>query len=193
MIPKGLFTQLAMVVLSIGIIITYVKPAFADIGRVQDDIAIYSNKRAEVATVNDELQKLATKLNNISRDDQNKLNTYLPNTVDYIAVPRDLLFIVLQSGALYRDVSYKGALEKKTNSKNQDVSTSLPLSHSFLLSVEGTYEQIKSLFRLMEQNNYPLEVDSLDIQVIEGGFLSLDMTLITYSYQEPGVANKIVF
>ncbi len=41
MIPKGLFSQIAMMILSLAIIFTYVKPVFEEIGEVQDNIGPY--------------------------------------------------------------------------------------------------------------------------------------------------------
>ena len=38
---------------------------------------------------------------------------------------------------------------------------------------------------MVEQNEYPLEVISLDISVLEGGFLAAEFEIATYSQYEP--------
>jgi hypothetical protein len=88
---------------------------------------------------------------------------------------------------LYKSVKYAGAeLGEKDNrrSKDADPATGSPLKpHVFNLSVDATYDQLKGLLRLLEQNNYPLEVHALDIQKSEGGFLNVSLDLVTYSFE----------
>ena len=201
MIPKGLFAQIAMVVVSIAIIITYVEPAFSEIGEVQDNIAVYKTEREKVSKVNDQLNALLETQKSVSLVDQNKLLTYMPDAenIDTIAVPRDLALIALQAGVLYRNASYVGTADVKKSPKSDEQSSApgtlaeLPKPYRFSFTVEGTYNQLKNLFRLLEQNHYPLEVTELSVQKIEGGFLNVDMQLTTYAYQAALSDNEIVF
>lgn len=192
MIPKGLFTQIGMVIVAVSIIITYVQPAFAKIGSVQDIIEVYSQERKKVESVNAKLSKLMSDIENVSNDDRRQLLTYLPDSVDEIAVPRDLVLITAEAGVLYKNSSFVG-LDETLTPKSSGESINLPKAYSFTLSVEGTYDQLKNLFRLMEQNNYPLEVRSVEIDKIDGGFLGAEIQLITFSYQDQIMDNKIVF
>lgn len=182
MIPKGLFTQIAMVILSIAIIITYVEPAFGDIGDVQDEIGVYREEREKVASVNAQLAGLVQRLETIPREDQRRLERYLPDEVDPIAVPRDLAILAVESGVLYKSAGFVGAESFETAPTNDSTET-FPEVHLFTYNVEGTYGQLKELFRLMELNDYPLEVRTLSVQRIEGGFLSASMQIATYSYE----------
>ena len=45
MIPKGLFTQIGMIIVSVLIIITQINPIFAEIKAVQDSISVYQEER----------------------------------------------------------------------------------------------------------------------------------------------------
>lgn len=185
MIPKGLFTQIGMVIIAIAIIITYVKPTFTEISEVQDSIEVYQSERAKVESVNEQLATLLSRMEGVSNDDKRRLQTYLPDTVDGISVRRDLTLITQEAGVFYKDTSYGGESYNNSNrnNKTQDEVGGNPTAHSLTLSVEGTYTQLKNLFRLIEQNNYPLEVSSVSIQKIEGNFLSADIDLTTYSYK----------
>jgi len=199
MIPKGLFAQIAMVVVSIAIIITYVEPAFGEIGEVQDSIAVYREEREKVSQVNAQLSSLLQTQKSVSLVDQNKLLTYMPDkeNIDTIAVPRDLALIALQAGVLYRSAAFAGTTDAPQSTTDQASTpgalTELPKPYNFTFAVEGTYTQLKNLFRLIEQNHYPLEVTELSIQNIEGAFLSVDMQLTTYAHQSALPANEIVF
>jgi hypothetical protein len=68
-----------------------------------------------------------------------------------------------------------------------------PQEYTFDLSIEGTYEQIKNLFGLLEQNNYPIDVQTLSIQMKDGGFLTADMGLSVYAHKSSVSNEEIVF
>ncbi|MEN9922405.1 MAG: hypothetical protein RL097_682 [Candidatus Parcubacteria bacterium] len=196
MIPNGLFTQIGAMIISVGIIFTYIEPSFAEVKLLQDDIARYQKEREGVLAVNSLLSSLVTKMENVSPTDRQRLLAYMPNEVDELYVSRDLQIMAQKAGVLYRDVKYLGKEEEKKpsrNTPNQVVAVgSNP--HIFSLSAEGTYEQIKALFDLIAKNKYPLEVHRLAIKQTEGGFLSVDTDLVTYSYRDNGfTSEEIVF
>ena len=184
MIPRGLFTEIIMIGLAVGIIFTYIRPSFADITKIQDDIMLYQTEREKVSEVNDKLKSLKEKMDEVSGDDKDKLFTYLPDQVDIIDIPRTLSFMAESAGLILVDVSYSGVLQN-SDSEEDDFS---PIAHSFSLSVEGSYSQIKRLLSMMEQNEYPLEIKSLDISVLEGGFLEAKFDIATYSQYEPPIS-----
>lgn len=180
MIPKGLFTQIAMIVVSGGIIITYVQPMFAEIGETQNDIAVYREEQKKVAQVNQQLATLSARLDQISALDQRKLLTYMPDRVDNIAVPRILQFIAQEAGVIFVTVSYGEVADDLASSYSRN--EAYPVPHTFDVTVEGTYSQIKRFLRLLEQNEFPLEAHGLNIQVVEGGLLSAQVRVITYAH-----------
>ncbi|MCA9361984.1 hypothetical protein KC906_01285 [Candidatus Kaiserbacteria bacterium] len=194
MIPKGLFTQIGMMIIAVGIALTYVQPAFDDIKSVQDDIARFQQERQKVADVNQLLNRLVTDMENVSPNDRLRLLTYMPDAVDSIAVSRDLLFITRESGALYKNVQFSESGGSRSSNNRTGIDNSgLPTPHHFSLSVEGTYNQVKKLFELIEQNNYPLEVHNTDISVMEGGFLNVNVELVAYAYKHRGLDKEIIY
>lgn len=185
MIPKGLFTQIGMVIISIAIIITYVQPTFAEIGESQDQISVYQQERERVAAVNQMLASYVSRLDSVASTDQQRLITYMPDEVDVVAVQRDLLFITQQAGVLYQDSDVTESRPASRSTSRSATTDELSDQQKFSLSIEGTYDQVKEFFRLLEQNNYPLEPFGVQIKSLEGGFLSVSMDLVTYSYKEP--------
>lgn len=185
MMFRGLFSQIVTVLLAIGIAFFYIEPTFNEIGKMQDDMALYQQEREKVDAVNTQLSALVSGLNSVEESDQRKLVNYIPDEVDPIAVPRLLQIIANQAGLLFNSFGYDGvdfrAIQNAENSAVKDY----PVPHTFTISVEGTYGQIKNMLELMERNEYPLEVHNLDIKVLEGNFLSADMTVITYSHVLP--------
>ncbi len=185
MISKGLFTYLAMIALAVGIAIFYIEPTFSGISKMQDDIALYQEEQKKINQVNNQLAVLVGQLEGVPSSDQNKLLTYLPDQIDTIAVSRTLQIIAQQSGVLLENVSYGKVDQKSIDEAEQSGVTDFPVPHTFSVSVQGTYRQIKTMLGLLEKNEYPLEVHELEIGVVQGNFLSVEMTVVTYSHLYP--------
>lgn len=184
MISNGLLTQVAMIALSIGIAITYIMPTFDEIKILQDNIADNQTQILKVVDVNSSLASLVSQMDSVTNQERAKLNKYLPDTVDPVSISRDLLYISSQAGVLYND-STSGAQAQRRSSASkddEDDGTNTATAHTFSLSVEGTYKSIKNLFNLLEANDYPLEIRSVNLTRIDGVFLSASLDLATYTY-----------
>lgn len=194
--PTGLFSQIALIVLSFGIIFTYIKPALGEIGTLQDDIAVYQTERQKVVAVNQKLDRVSSAVNAVGADDQRRLLTYIPDQVDAVAVPRDLNSIAQTAGVILSQIKYEGPQESTAPTGFVDPSllpvTSdfmdfKPEAHVFSFEFEASYEQVKAVLAAIEKNAYPLEVHEMNIEKNEGGFLSVTMRLITYDRLPPAV------
>jgi hypothetical protein len=196
MMPTGLFSQIALIVLSLGIIFTYIKPALSEIGTLQDSITVYQTERQKVANVNQKLERVSSAVNAVSTDDQRRLLTYIPDQVDAVAIPRDLNSIAQTAGVILSQIKYEGPQESSEPPSFVDPSL-LPVSpvfldfkpepHVFTFEFEASYEQIKVVLAAIEKNAYPLEVHEMTVEKTEGGFLSVKMKLITYDRLPPPV------
>lgn len=195
MIPKGLFSQIAMVAVSVAIIALYVEPAFSDIAGVQDNIAVYQEELQKVSMVNATLNRHIETKKSVALVDQAKLARYLPDPddLDDIAVLRDLALISIEAGVLYKEAVFLGEDVVVADQTLETDLTPKAMPMRFSFGVEGTYGQIKNLFSLLEQNDYPIEISALSIDQIEGGFLGVEMEFVTYAYQSELSAEEIVF
>lgn len=182
MIPRGLLMQIAITILSVGIIVSYVKPTFDLIGKNQNQIGVYKEELVKVAEVNDKLAQLSSNVSAIDAVDQRRLLTYMPDIVDTIVVPRTLEAIAEESGVILKNVTSESETKKTSSSDTVSVvdPTIQPQAAIFAMAVEGSYDQLKKLLQLLEQNEYPLEVTSLKITKLDGGFLAIDLTITTY-------------
>ena len=195
--PTGLFSQIALIVLSLGIIFTYIKPVLGEIGTLQDNITVYQTERQKVTNVNQKLDRIVSAVSAISADDQRRLLTYIPDQVDAVAVPRDLNSIAQTAGVILSQIKYEGPQESSTASGFVDpsllpVTSSFmdfkPEAHVFTFEFEASYEQVKVVLAAIEKNAYPLEVHEMTVEKTEGGFLSVNMKLVTFDRLPPPVA-----
>lgn len=184
MIPSGLFTQIGMVMLSLGIIFTYIKPELEKIKIINETIVSYEEQGKTVLEVNSLLSGYLAKKDSLSSENIARLNKYLPNEVDLISVQRDLYLITKQAGLVYVNSETSDTKSNSRKKENIVSSDNLPTQHQVSLLVEGTYSQVKDLLKLLQQNEYPLEVSSMSIAPTEGGFMKVEFTLNTYSYNK---------
>jgi len=190
----GLFSQISAIIISVVIGVFFVQPIVTEIGEIQTDISSYQDERQKVQVVNASLAEDVTFLQGISPLDRQKLATYMPRVVDDIAVLRDIEFMVAEAGLVYNSLAYEG-IEQEVLSFVEDVDSVLgdnvPTKHSFSVDVTGRYTDIKTFMRILEQNNYPLEIHALDIAALETGLMSASMTLVTYSDDAVLLSNNL--
>lgn len=180
MIFNSFVTQIGMLLLGVGIIFTYVQPTFAKIGTMQTTIAQYKEEQEKVNEVNGQLASLVAKVNEISASDMRALTTYMPDAVDHVAVSRDIFTIAELSGVYLQDVTYDGEVAPIVN---PEAGPQLqPTQHAFSTTVSGTYDEVKYFLQLLEQNNYPLDMQEMSLVGTEIGLINADMVLITYSH-----------
>lgn len=185
MIPYGLFSQVLLLITSVLLVLTYIKPTFAEISSTQDEVETYQIEIDKVSSVNSKLAALVSEYDNIPNQDKIKLLTYMPDKVDSVSVPRDLNAIAQRAGVTLEGVTYDGAPEPVVQYDEmgmpvvEDTYSSEP--HSFSVSFESSYSQLKEVLSLMEENAYPLEVKELTVIEGEGGFLTVEMQVVTYA------------
>jgi len=171
----GLFAQFVTLLLSIAIVFVYIMPTFEEISAVQNEIAAYELQIKRASEVNLSLQGHVKTIGAIPTEDIQRLQTYMPPTVDEIAVMRDIRFIINQSRMMFKTVAYSGS-----DVESEAEAAFAPKVHEFTAAAEGTYSQVKNLLSLLEQNEYPLEAYVVELSPLEGGFLTLNLTLRTY-------------
>lgn len=172
-------------VIALAIGYFYVQPTISEIGVIQDDIAIYTNERLKIETINTQLANEISAFESISRADKERLATYMPRFIDDISIMRDISFIVETAGVTNTTMTYEGVAEAQTavfsqTNSQSEFSDQPPTSHSFTVVIEGTYEEVKLFLRLLEQNEYPLEVHELSMTTDGFNLITANMKLVTY-------------
>lgn len=184
--------QIALIIISIVIITTYIKPAFQDMQDTQAETKEFQNALEMASSFNSELQRLLDTANSFSTSERRDLERYLPDTVDTIAVMRDIETIVAKNNMILNSVSSEAIVNKMagrvvevqniegvTQSGDSDVAI-----NQFNIGITGTYEQFKLLLQDFERNAYPLEAASVSFTPSEDLLYIFNLTLETYSLSE---------
>jgi hypothetical protein len=165
-----LLTQLALLLVSVVIIMTFIRPAFGEIKSKQDENFRYQDTVAKAEALNQELQNLVAKRDAFSVADRATLNLFVPERIDPIKVMRDIesIFKVLNKPIL--SLSANDLVLPQSPEESIDTQLALPeaplgaamVTQDFKVSFVGSYEDIKQLLVLTERNQTLLEVMSLD-------------------------------
>jgi len=185
--------QLGLIVVSIVIVAVYIRPAFAEINSLQDQLFSYSTVIENASEYNRRLAELINVANSLSPEDRNRLAKIVPDSIDTAQLLRDIEGMVDATGASIEELS---ADELMTiESPNEDVSIGIsdsPLSYQDItLSITGEYEALKQFLATLEANDHLFEMtefslateesDSDDSATDAADEFSFDMSLRVYA------------
>jgi len=192
-----LITQAILIITSITIIMTYVRPAFGDIADIQDDLARYRSTVSKASELNSALQGLITTERNIDPRDHDRLRTYLPQSINNVRVMRDIQSIFGVMGLTLTTLSSASvdaiATPMVEGNEPTVASGQRLVFRDFELSFAGTYEDLKRVLGALEANAYPLEVVNLSFESttnpaeteralgLQPGTMQYDLTLRAYA------------
>ncbi len=197
-------TQIALIIVSIVIVFTVIKPKLAEIGFVQNEVVTYRTALDNIGQYNQRLQNLISQSKAMSVSEKETLFRYLPESIDAVAVGRDISNMVNSNDLLLLDVAPSDPVRVTTavadegtvSADGMDTGAVAPTpeeggptvtggmySQQFKISVVGTYDQMKGFLKDMERNAYSLRLVDFKFELEEeGGLVSqYDLTVETYA------------
>ncbi len=181
-------TQIGMMVVAVTIVIMYIQPKVTSIREIQDLTTNYETETENVSKVNEDLKSKIAAIESISPQDTQALTRFMPDTVDDIAVLKDISIILESQSISQYEIGYKGntlseaATEESTNEYQSAV------AYFFSAQFETTYPQLKTILAQIETNDYLLQVSNLKISEAELGKLKVDLSLTTFALATSTVA-----
>lgn len=195
-----------MFVLSLAIIVTYIKPTLEDVGAIQEDVYEYNEIVEKASELNRQLNSLVQMEASFRGSDIQALETFLPASVDSLQVMADIsniadlnnitLVTLTDAGSSAEDDENAGLVfvdGEAVESNNQTTTT------DFELEVTGEYEDFKEFLANLSNNRYLLEISSLEFSgaaagdasgatTDDEGSYSLVLTTHAYNYTGPNRA-----
>jgi hypothetical protein len=174
----SLFTQIGMIVVAGTIMFTYIKPTYNNIQIKLDTIETYKTEADKVKDVDDLLVQKVNTVDGVSAADTAALKRYVPDSVDDVAVMKDIQSIFTALALPLSSIAIGGTSPVPVQGVSGNVGL---MSHSFSISTKVSYDELKTLLKVIEVNNYLLQVNSLTIAPAETGSLGVSMTLTTFN------------
>lgn len=194
----GLVSQILTIIIAIAIAVFYVMPTFDEVKAIQNEISDYQTEQRKIEIVNTLLANHIATLASVSPQEKRLADVYMPQVLDDISVMRDIEYIVGTAGLTYSSLEYTkkesqiaqfGSTADDESEPASALGDLAPTPHTFVVTVTGSYTNMKQFFRLLEQNNYPLEVHNVELANNDQGDLVGDITLVTYA-NEPILVNE---
>lgn len=198
--------QILLLIVAVIIAFVVIRPKFAEIRIVQNEIVAYRNAIENIGKYNQRLQTLINQANAMSASDRNALYRYLPEEIDVVAVSRDITNIIERNRLLLVNISFDEATPVTAVATDGAVvdpylmeqpvdplAMGMPqqqagpynglYSQRFEVEVAGTYEQMKAMMQDFERNSYPLRLVEFTFSLEEAGsnLIQYSFTLETYS------------
>ncbi|MFT5832147.1 MAG: hypothetical protein ACI9SY_000530 [Candidatus Paceibacteria bacterium] len=178
--PLGIISQILLSGLTVAVVTFFIQPNFTEIGELQNEMQEFSLERERVSETNQLLASRVSELESIAVSDRDRLSTYLPMVLDEVAVLRDIEIIANNAGVDYAGIIHSGEIVDSSEETRLSQSDKQIVGQGFSVTAIGNYNQLKDFLSMLEQNAYPLQVYSLKIDPLDGGFLSAELALVTY-------------
>lgn len=171
--------QIVMVGTAVAIGFFYINPTIADIKKTQALAQLYTAEIKNVSSVNEQLQQHVSEIDSISLENKQALLRYMPDSVDEVAVMKDINTIAVQQGIVPTTLSYS-PVKVSSNLEGTGSFTGLQ-AYDFKFGATVTYNQLKALLTAMEKSAYLLRIVSLSVLPSDSGALTVDMAIEVYS------------
>lgn len=175
------FTQIAMIVIAVAIVIMYIEPKISAIRDTQDLITSYEVETANVSQVNESLKAKISAIESVTPEDLQALMRFIPTEIDEISVLKDLETIIEAQSITEFDIAYNGNNSEQLNEDEAPNEYGMVNEHYFSASFEAQYSQLKSLLSQLEKNDYLLQVTNLKIADADEGLVKVDMSLTAFT------------
>lgn len=180
------FTPVISVILSILLIVFYVKPAFSEVMQLKSEVEGYEVAKTTYADYEAKVQSLVSVRDSTKLTDRKALEAMMPETFDVTRALLDLESIVKKSGMLFGNVtveeqaSARGEVDPETGEEVADTSDFRETNISF--AVIGSYTQLKDALQLIESSLVLMEITNLEIGSIgESGLGQFQISVRMYS------------
>lgn len=171
----SVLVQTALLLIAVSLLFFYVRPAFSTISAEQDKVSEYDEAISQAAAVNTLLSDLQNQIESIPNTDRNALEAYLPETIDPIAVQRDIKAYVDRRPLELVDMAQGSLAEFGTDGYLQQM--------DFMVTVTGDYTAVKDFLRDTERNPYPLHLTELALTPTTQGSSEVQAEIVFVTYQ----------
>lgn len=172
-------SHIVLIVIAVAIGILFIKPTVQKIGEVEDKTALYKEEAQKVSEVNQLLAQKLSVVDSVTPADKDSLLRYLPDEIDDISVMKDIVAIFTRNAVDVSDIKYQ--IGDAPSPDDATVLEKNVVSHNFAVTAIITYDQMVSVLRALEVNNYLLQVSSIKLVPDDIGQLKLSMVLTAFT------------
>lgn len=197
MATSSLLTNIIMLVIITGIGYFYIYPTVGQIRENQDVAVTFATELTKVSAVNSQLQEKVTAINNVPLQDKQKLATYMPDTLDDVALMRTMESILIAVGIEPDSLAFAGGASDGSQNTQTDTSQevadgvdSITVESTISISFETDEDTLYSYFAAVERSVVPFFLKNATLTPTEAGLVSADLTYTVFALAPATVSNS---
>lgn len=200
-------TPILSILIALGLLFSYVKPTFEQVKLLQDETQEYVQAIDRADTLRTRVNELIAKRNSFSPADLERLEAFLPDRINEVALMLDLNTLAKRHGLTFGNIKIadndarneieplpetitRSVLIDPNNPAAGSVEETISIPKYFTpidisFSVVGVYEDFKSFIIDLEKSLALIDIRSLSISPTEGDQTTYTITTRLYSFN-PG-------
>lgn len=168
---------------SIATFFTFTNPLFKDINLLRAEVAAYDQALNNSKTLENERDKLTQKYNSIGGENLNKLQKFLPESVDNIRLILEIEKLAIPYGMALKDVKYDAIQKESSKNSPGIISGGIATAETrkdygiwnLEFSTEGSYNNFIHFIKDIENNLRIVDIASLSFTSSSGSNFSSDV------------------
>lgn len=194
-----LISSIVLIIVALGLTFTFTRTRYSQYQDTKKEIELYDKALSQADELSRLRKELLAGLENISADDRERLEKFLPRNIDTVRLTIEISNLAEAAGLELNDFSFtEGEVQPETDDfitdasqSNFDTDTGIDTpnaitgtSYSLVdmdFEVSGNYEQFKDFISTVEDNLRLSDVRSIDIATPdEDGITTYTIVLRTY-------------
>jgi hypothetical protein len=175
MARSSLLVHVVMIVIAGAIGYLYIYPTIQQIRQNQDTAVIFDREANRVSLVNSQLQQKIASVNSIPLQDRQKLLTYMPDTLDEVAILRTMESILLSVGIEPATLEFGSIRQENSSSDSFTEAEVGPASKTVSSTVSVMFEASETalfaFFEAVEKSALPFIEKEISLAPDETGRL----------------------
>lgn len=180
-------TPIFSILAALGIFFFYVQPIYGDIRAVQDETAEYREAVERANEFNNLLANLIAQRNAFSANEMERLEAFVPDTIDVVSMLVDVEAIAAENGMSMGEIDVSDEASLAAPEEDAQSTTASNISYGDFITKEvsfqliGTYDQMRDTLADLEQSLVLMDIVGFGFDVSEGDLLQFEMTVRLYA------------
>lgn len=179
-------TPIIFLIVSIGLYFTYMVPTLENISALRTQETKFDQAKEDASRAVGVKDKIITKYGNIDKEDIERLQKFLPNSVDNGQIILDVDSIANKYGIILNNVSFSDketSISSRNNNTKRTETLYKPITFKF--GIDTTYNNFILFLKDIEKSLQLMDISEITINVSDKkNLLSFNVSIILYTLEK---------
>lgn len=177
-------TPIILLIVSVGLYFTYIEPTFENVLALRGQETKFDQAKEDATRAIEVREKINTKYRNIDKEDIERLQKFLPNSVNNGQIILDIDKIASKYGIRLNDIRFQ---DEKISSRN-NVSAKTETLYKpiiFKFKIETTYNNFLLFIKDMEKSLQLMDINEINVSVVEeSNIVNFNLSIVLYALEK---------